>query len=353
MARSKKNIHADYAAPSLFDDLEVPGLERQPLPELPGMERHIRVAKARLESRRSEASTTPPLVTPEPEDRVLFISFGSGSSGNCSFLGTRSQGILVDAGIDDRKVEAELIRNNLSMNLVKGILLTHDHGDHIRYAYSILRRNRHMALYCTPRVLNGILRRHNVSRRIKDYHHAIYKEIPFELGGFTVTAFEVDHDGSDNAGFYITRRGFDFTLATDLGCIGSRADYYMRRASYLMIESNYDLDMLLHGRYPEYLKARIQASNGHLDNTVTAAYIASIYRPELKFVFLCHLSHDNNTPDKAVSAVKDALAACGIQAGDGTNSPLACQAPIQVMALPRFESTGIVTLRPLSLDDGK
>ncbi len=348
MARSKKNISVDYSAPSLFDDLDIPGIERPALPGLPGMERHIRIARAQSESRRRDVPATPPLAVPESDDRVLFISFGSGSSGNCTFIGTRSQGILVDAGVDDRKVEAELTRNRLSMNMVKGILLTHDHGDHIRYAYSILRRNRHMALYCTPRVLNGILRRHNVSRRIKDYHHAIYKEIPFELGGFTITAFEVDHDGSDNAGFYIARQGFDFTVATDLGCIGSRADYYMRRASYLMIESNYDLRMLLHGRYPEYLKARIQASNGHLDNMVTASYIASIYHPGLRFVFLCHLSHDNNTPEKALAAVSDALAAIGIEAGDGTNSPEACKAPIQVMALPRFEPTGIVTLRTSS-----
>jgi len=344
MARSKKKILNDYSSPSLFDDLDLPGFNSNPLPDLPGMERHIRVAKAELERRR-EATVTPPLGELHNDERILFISFGSGSSGNCTFVGTRTQGILIDAGIDEKKVEAEMNRNRLPMNIIKGIILTHDHGDHIRYAYSMLRHNRHMALYCTPRVLNGILRRHNVSRRIKDYHHAIYKEIPFQLGGFSITAFDVDHDGSDNAGFYITRPGFDFTIATDLGQIGSRADYYMRHASFLMIESNYDLEMLRHGRYPEYLKARIEAATGHLDNAVTAAYIASIYNPNLKYVFLCHLSHDNNTPDKALKAVKDALSACGVTAGDGSNSPDAIAAPIQVMALPRFDSTGIVTLR--------
>lgn len=343
MARPKRRTLTDYSAPSLFDNLEMPGFNADPLPELPGMERHIRVAKAQLERRR-EASVEP-MGELSRDERVLFISFGSGSSGNCTFVGTRSEGVLIDAGIDDRKIEAEMKRNGLSMNAIKGIMLTHDHGDHVRYAYSILRRFRYMALYCTPRVLNGILRRHNVSRRIKDYHHAIYKEIPFELGGFTITAFEVDHDGSDNVGYYISREGFDFTVATDLGHIGERADFYMRRASYLMIESNYDLEMLRHGKYPEYLKARIQAGNGHLDNAVTAAYVASIYREELKYVFLCHLSHDNNTPEKALEAVMGALSECGVVAGDGSNSAESLEAPIQVMALPRFESTGIITLR--------
>ena len=340
MARSKKKPIFDYTAPSLFDDLESPDLN---ITELPGMERHIRLARAELERRRE--AVTPPLGELQHDERVLFISFGSGSSGNCTFVGTRTEGVLIDAGIDDRKVEAELERNRLSLDTVKGIILTHDHGDHIRYAYSLLRRTRHIALYCTPRVLNGILRRHNVSRRIKDYHHPIYKEIPFELGGFSITAFEVDHDGSDNAGFYITRPGFDFTVATDLGRIGERADFYMRRASYLMIESNYDLDMLRRGTYPEYLKARIIDIRGHLDNAVTAAYVASIYRPELKYIFLCHLSHDNNTPEKALGAVNDALAAIGVTTGDGSNSHESMQAQVQVMALPRFESTGLVTLR--------
>ncbi|MCM1449903.1 MAG: MBL fold metallo-hydrolase [Clostridiales bacterium] len=347
MARFKKKLTSDHSLPSLFDDFEIAGLSTQEknITGLPGMERHIRLAQAELQQRRV-ATMTPPLSTPgDNDDKVFYISFGSGSSGNCTFVGTRKAALLIDAGIDDRKVEAELTRNRLSMDTIQGIILTHDHGDHIRYAYSMLRRNRHMALYCTPRVLNGILRRHNVSRRIKDYHHAIYKEIPFELGGFTVTAFEVDHDGSDNAGFYITRQGFNFTVATDLGHIGARADHYIRLANYLMIESNYDLYMLRHGRYPEYLKARIEAGNGHMDNEVTAAYLASIYNPGLKHVFLCHLSHDNNTPQKALSTVCEALAAKGIVVGDGSNSPQSLQADIQVIALPRYESTGLITMR--------
>lgn len=346
MARTKK--HINYSTPSLFGENELLGLDDAPVAarSLPGMDRHIKVALERKEREHQAATLPEPIGALRQDPKVLFMSFGSGSSGNCTYIGTRDSGLLVDAGVDDKRVEAELNRNGISIDAVRGIVLTHDHGDHIRYAYSLLRRQRHIALYCTPRVLNGILRRHNIARRIRDYHHAIYKEIPFELAGFTVTAFEVDHDGSDNAGFNFTRPdGFDFTVATDLGKIGARADYYLRRASYIMIESNYDLDMLRHGSYPEYLKARIMASNGHLDNAVTAAYIASIYRPELKHIFLCHLSRDNNTPDKALAAVNDALAALGVTAGDGSGSPASMSAPIQVMALPRFDSTGLVTLR--------
>lgn len=341
MARSKKTISFDYTQPSLFDNLDIFGKMQEP--EVPGIEHHIKIAKEKQAAQ--SASSIKPLGNITADRRMLFISFGSGSSGNSCYVGTRTEGVLIDAGVDHKKIEAEMQRNGLNMNNVKGIILTHDHGDHVRYAYALLRTNRHIALYCTPRVLNGILRRHNVSRRIKDYHHAIYKEIPFQLGGFEITAFEVDHDGSDNMGFFITAPDFKFAVATDLGNISERVDYYMRQATHIMIESNYDLTMLMRGHYPEYLKARIVADNGHLDNKVTATYLASIYRPELKYVFLCHLSNDNNTPAIATEAVTDALATIGVTAGDGTNSPEASMAPIQVMALPRFDSTGIVTLR--------
>ena len=178
----------------------------------------------------------------------------------------------------------------------EGIALTHDHSDHVRYVYAFLRKYRHMQVFCTPRALNGLLRRHAISNRIKDYHHAIYKEHPFTIGNFTLLAFEVMHDGTDNAGYYITNGAHHIVVATDLGCISERADFYMRKANYLMIEANYNAPMLAAGTYPEYLKARIRSDNGHLDNEVTAEYLARIYTPALRNIFLCHLSKDNNTP---------------------------------------------------------
>lgn len=340
MARSKKPSRGYQAIPSLFDDLDL----APEIPDLPGLDRHIRAARATIDRRTATRIPDTDPLPPQPE-KIHFISFGSGSSGNCTFIGTSGQGFLIDAGIDFLAVEKELTRNGIPLQAIKGIILTHDHGDHVRYAYAMLRRHRDMLLYCTPRTLNGILRRHNISRRIKDFHHPIYKETPFSLAGFTITAFDVDHDGTDNAGYHITRPGFTFTVATDLGNIGPRADHYLRLADHIMIESNYDADMLRRGVYPEYLKARIIAPNGHLDNAVTAAYLASIYHPGLKHIFLCHLSNDNNTPAIALDAVSRALSAIGITVGDGSNSPLALNADIQLQALPRYDSTGLITLR--------
>jgi len=283
----------------------------------------------------------------KPDRRLRFMSIGSGSSGNCSYLGNGQSGMLIDAGTDANIILEALGDNGITPDSIKGILVTHDHSDHIRSVYTLLRKFRSVPFFCTPRALNGILRRHSISRRIKDYHHPIYKEHPFDVGDFTVTAFDVSHDGSDNVGFFITDadKSHTFALASDLGCITERVDHYMRLASHIVIESNYDLSMLRSGRYPEYLKNRITADRGHLDNTVAATFLRDIYTPALHSVFLCHLSLDNNTPATAIGAVRSALAEAGADAiGDFSYSPATRDMPLQLMALPRFEASPLLIL---------
>lgn len=283
---------------------------------------------------------------PAPRQYNLkFISLGSGSSGNCAYIGDNKGGILIDAGVDNNTVVNELAKNGIKMDMVKAICITHDHGDHIRFAYSIVRRYRHIGIFCTPRTLNGIMRRHNISRRFKDYHRPIHQEIPFIIDNFKITAFEVSHDGTENMGFFIENGNHRFSIATDLGCITPRVDFYMRQAQYIMIESNYDKEMLMTGKYPEYLKARILADKGHLDNDVTARYIAEIYTAKLTHVFLCHLSNDNNTPNIALATVSKPLFERGVKIGDGTESAISNDADIQITTLPRFESSILYILR--------
>lgn len=336
MARKiKQPTHDSF--PGLFDDFEVE-LPKEKLPVFPDIASHA-------EQLKEQSAINEPIKQQQEVEKMLFFSLGSGSSGNCSYIGTYSSGFLIDAGVDMKKVLDGLRTNNIPIEAVKGICLTHDHGDHIRYAYAILKKYRHIALYCTPRVLNGILRRHNVSRRIKDYHKPIYKEIAFNIDNFSITAFDVMHDGSDNMGFFIEYGNHKFAIATDLGCISPRVDFYMRQADYIMIESNYDKEMLDNGSYPEYLKARIVADNGHLDNSVAAQFIADCYAPKLKYVFLCHLSNDNNTPDIATREVSTALKAKGATIGDGTQSIETRNADIQLIALPRYDASPLYIFR--------
>lgn len=285
--------------------------------------------------------------TPEPSDGLLYyLSLGSGSSGNSGYIGTSRGGVIIDAGVRADEIEARIRANGIDMKNVHGVLLTHDHSDHVRYAYTLVRNNRHMKVYCTNRVLQAILRNHDISKRIKDYHVAIFKEIPFNVGELEITAFEVPHDGADNMGFsvaYLERR---FVLATDMGEVMPRARHYMSLADYLVIEANYDLEMLLRGRYPEFLKARIQTARGHMDNMATAKFLKEIYTPRLKHIFLCHLSKDNNTPEKALEKVRAALEEAGAIVGSGMETIEDRKADVQLVALPRYEATRLFVFRP-------
>lgn len=271
---------------------------------------------------------------------LSFMSFGSGSSGNCAYLGTSEQGVLIDAGVDPEKVFAELKRNGISPQAVKAIVLTHDHQDHVRYVYKTIRGfNKNIAVYCTMRVMNGLLRRHNISRRIKEYKVDIWHETPFKVAGMEFTAFETSHDGTDNVGFNIRFGEFNFVVATDMGVITDRAAHYMSQAHFLMIESNYDRAMLDNGRYPEYLKSRIRGPRGHLDNTVAARFVAEQVGAQLQWVFLCHLSNDNNTPEIALATMREALQSRGQTVGDASYAPDQRDRDVQLYALPRYDSS--------------
>ena len=314
--------------PGLFDDLDLP-----PIP--------VQIDNDPLEKARRAYATQ------GKKPCVYYMSFGSGSSGNCAYIGDDSGGFLIDAGVAPDHVFDSLLHNGITPEMVRGIIVTHDHGDHVRYLYAIVRRHKHIGVYVTPRAFGGIMRRHSVSRRLKDYHRPIYKEFPFKIGEFEITAFEVSHDGTDNAGYFITRGEHTFAIATDLGCVTDRVDYYMRRARHIMIEANYDAGMLRDGPYPEHLKARIAAYNGHLDNVATGRFLADIYRPgELRTVFLCHLSHDNNNPAIALATVRTELMAAhpGLTIGDGSGSVDTRNADMQLLALPRYDASPLYRL---------
>lgn len=331
MARKRTVINFEGQMTIPFEEFEVPD--------------HIPAPTGGAFGTRGLSARTP--IDDNPATRVInYISFGSGSSGNCCYVGTKHGGFLIDAGVKADDVQIALKANGVRMENVKGILLTHDHSDHVKFAYTLLRANKHMRLFCTNRVLNGLLRRHGISKRIKDYHVPIFKEIPFKLAETEITAFDVPHDGTDNMGFSINYDNRNFVIATDLGAVTERARYYMSRANYLVIEANYNLQMLLYGPYPEYLKSRIRTDHGHLDNTDTAAFLKEIFSPDLKYVFLCHLSKDNNTPAKALKAVREALESKGAKIGDGEETLFDRQADLQLIALPRFEPTRWYVFRP-------
>ena len=339
MARSRRRYNI-YSQPGLFDILNN---RIDANPDESGL---FEAHKGGDIVEDQETDAVIPALHENSSQRLKFISLGSGSSGNCAYLGTSNWGILIDGGVDVEKVEESLARHGIEMGHVIGVILTHDHSDHANYVYSIMRNFRHMAVFCTPRTLNGLLRRHGMSGRLKDYHHPIYKEIPFNIKDFKLTAFEVSHDGTDNVGYMIEWGKHRFVIATDMGFIGERAQFYMRQATSLMIESDYDEQMLIKGHYPQYLKSRIMAQRGHLSNLQVSDFLSKHWTPLLTHVFLCHLSKDNNTPAIALEAAREALGRAGAErVGDCSEDLFNREAPVQLYALPRFDASPLFYIR--------
>ena len=287
---------------------------------------------------------------------LCFMSFGSGSSGNCAYLGTPRGGILIDAGIREpvkyhRKKKNperqdvltldqafdELERNGVSPDMVKGVLLTHAHQDHMRCLYPAVNRCK-CSVFCTMGVMAQMLQRCRIPGRVRDHHVPIFKEIPFRILDMEITAFETSHDVK-SVGFDIEYEGEHFVVATDMGVITERAAHYMSRANYLMLECNYDQEMLLNGSYTQMLKDRVMSEKGHLDNVVAAQFVAEHYHKDMHYVFLCHLSKDNNTEEIALSTMRTALENRGLSVGDGSNAASQNIRDIQIYALPRYTSS--------------
>lgn len=246
---------------------------------------------------------------------LKFISFGSGSSGNCYYLFTENDGILIDAGVGIRTLKKWFADFGLSMSNIHNILITHDHADHVKCVGS-LSNDLKVPVYATRLVHAGIERNYCVRQKVNGANMKyVEKQTPFELGDFRITPFGIPHDSSDNVGYMIENGGVMFCLMTDAGRVTDEMKDYIARANYLVIEANHDDEMLMSGPYPDHLKERVASDNGHLSNKSCAVALAENASENLKHVWLCHLSEENNHPELARKTVEMILGSYGIVAG--------------------------------------
>lgn len=251
------------------------------------------------------------------------MSLSSGSSGNCYYLEAGRKAILIDAGIPVRTIQKNLRENGLSFDKVMGLLITHDHTDHIRSAGSI-GEFYHIPVYATKAVHGGMERNYGMQKKLTNASRRnIERDIETMIPGtfFKVTPFMVPHDSTDNVGYYIEvgeegEAPVKFCIVTDCGYITEEIKMYLKKSDHIVVESNHDIDMLMNGSYPYYLKARVRGQGGHLSNAECAELIHDFYHKSLKHVFLCHLSHENNTPDIAYRTAEEALRKEGVRIGE-------------------------------------
>ncbi len=262
---------------------------------------------------------------------LIFCSLSSGSSGNCYYLGNGFNGILIDAGIPAGAIRKLLKNKGISMHTIMGVLITHNHSDHIR-GLELLARKNNLPVFTTHKIWKSVVSRMNDISGINVREIGLQQK--FHLAGFDIEAFPVSHDAPETLGFLICTGDLKVTIATDLGFICQNSAPYLKAANLLVIESNYDEKMLMNGSYPHFLKARILSDQGHLGNRQTSDFLADNVGENLRHICLAHLSNKNNTPEIALQTLQQTFADRGI----GINGQL------QISVLNRHMPSEVIRL---------
>lgn len=223
---------------------------------------------------------------------MIVTSLNSGSNANCYYIGNGQDAILVDAGLSCRETEKRMRNLNLSMSSVKAIFISHEHSDHIR-GLAVLSSKYKLPVYISLSTL------HKSSIFInKESVMPLTAEVPVNIGELTIFPFAKIHDAIDPLSFMIEANGIRVSVITDIGMVCDRVINYFKQCHAAFLEANYDEEMLANGSYPLYLKKRISGGNGHLSNR-QALQLFVTHKPDyLSYLFLSHLSKDNNCPDR-------------------------------------------------------
>lgn len=248
-------------------------------------------------------------------DQYTFFCLSSGSCGNCYFFGNGDYGILIDVGIGVRTIRKRLQEHGYDFEHIRAILITHDHMDHIKSVGTFAHRH-HIPVYATKEVHDAISTHRLIRYPIGASKRIIEKGTSFQIEDFRFTAFDVPHDSHDNSGYFIEFGNHKMTLATDIGQLTDEMIPYLLKAHHLIIESNYDEEMLRTGNYPYHLKQRITSGRGHISNRQTAEFLAKNFKSHLRNIWLCHLSNDNNTPELAYQTIEKQLTNKGVKIGE-------------------------------------
>lgn len=240
-----------------------------------------------------------------PGERPKIVPLGSGSKGNCIYVGTADEGVLIDGGFSGRETQRRLRVAGIHLSAVKAILLTHEHGDHIRGVRPISRQLK-IPAYMTRHTYLAI-----GAPALPDLELFSAGEA-LQIGRFQIDTVPLPHDAVDPVAFAVQWGSWRVGCVTDLGYGCQEVVDGFGACDFLVLEANHDAEMLAHGPYPYFLKKRIRGDRGHLSNAQGAALFADLAHGGLKGVVLAHLSEKNNQPHLALNAFKAQAAQLGL-----------------------------------------
>ena len=234
---------------------------------------------------------------------MRMVSIASGSSGNCIYIGSDRTHILVDAGISNRRIEKGLNEIGIKGSEINGIVITHEHSDHVR-GLGVLARKHEIPIYGTKETLEEIRGMSSLGEFSADLMHEVRPDVEFSIGDLELQPFSIDHDAANPVAYRVKHERKSVAVATDMGHYDSYVIDHLQGLDALLLESNHDVNMLQTGPYPYYLKRRILGDHGHLSNENAGRLLCWLLHDNLKKVLLGHLSKENNYEALAYETVK-------------------------------------------------
>ncbi|HKL94261.1 MAG TPA: MBL fold metallo-hydrolase [Clostridia bacterium] len=251
---------------------------------------------------------------------LRICSFSSGSKGNCSLISNGHTHILVDAGISFSRLKKSLAAVDLKVEDIAGVVITHEHSDHI-CGLNLLAP--HTVVYAHEKTAKAIEEKRNI--KLETLACVQSYDTGFAVGDIFVMPFRLPHDAVYPLGYSFYNNGQKISVATDIGHITSGIVKNLSGSNIILLEANHDVDMLKQGSYAEFLKRRILGENGHLSNDKSAEILGQVLSEKLERVILAHLSQENNLAELAYSAAAIGLKKQGVAVGKDVQIEVAAQ----------------------------
>ena len=234
---------------------------------------------------------------------MRLCSIASGSSGNCIYVGSDATHLLVDIGISGKRAESGLSELELTGRDIDGILITHEHADHIQ-GLGVISRKYEIPIYATPGTIRAIKECSSLGKMDEALFHEINEDKKFIIKDLTINPMRISHDAAQPVGYRISYGEKKVAVCTDLGTYNDYTVECLKGMDELLLEANHDVNMLQVGPYPYYLKQRILGDRGHLSNENSGRLLCRVLHDRLKAVVLGHLSKENNLPELAFESVR-------------------------------------------------
>jgi len=237
-------------------------------------------------------------------------NLASGSEGNVTYVETGNHKILFDLGTTVKYIKEKLSELSVALDDIDYIFITHVHDDHVKALKNYIKKY-HGTICLSSKMYSEL-------EYLHDYPNILLYEESVSLSDALVDIIKTSHDTSDSRSFIITSNNKSLVYLTDTGYINQKYFLQLTNKNIYFFESNHDIEMLLHGPYPKWLKDRVMGPYGHLSNKDSSIYLAKLIGPDTKKIILTHLSQKNNTEEKALATIKEIFAEYEISFNDIT-----------------------------------